>query len=150
MAVRVGDGSHHAGVGVREVVAQDRRAQVSWAAEVTVPGTEVDRGRRRGVSHVLRVLDPITIAVDAGNAPRAGDELHRAHGPVVRAVPVEQPMIGIKDSCRPVRTIQCHTEDAWLGYAGRVQLVATKAPMVALDPSDGRQQCPVDVASRVG
>jgi len=150
MAVRIRDGGHHVDVGVRSVVAKDRRAQVIRAAEVCVAGAEVDRGCRSRVSHVLRVLDPVTIGVDADNAPRAGDELHRAHGPVVGGVPVEQAMVGVGDPGGPVRTVQRDTDDARLGDPGRVELVAADAGMVALDPPDGREQCPVDVACRVG
>src|SRR5450759_85228 len=90
------------------------------------------------------------VGVDADNAPRAGDELHRAHGPVVGGVPVEQAMVGVGNPGGPVRTVQRDTDDAWLGDPGRVELVAAKAGMVALDPPDGGQQRPVNVASRVG
>ena len=149
LAVCIGDGSHHGGVGVRSVVAQDRRAQVIRAAQVTLSRAEVDRGCRSGVSHVLRVLNSVTIGVDTGIAPGAGQELHRANGPVVDGVPVEQAMVGVQDPRGPVRTIKRNADDARPGGSGRVQLVAAEAGVVALDPPDGSQQCPVDVAARV-
>jgi hypothetical protein len=150
MAVRIGDGSHHTDVGVRIVVAQDRRAQVTGAAEVSVAGAEVDRGCCSGVGHVLGVLDSVTVGVDANNHPRAGEELHRADCPVVGGVPVQQTMVGVGDHSGPVRAVEPHSDDAGPGYAGRVKLVAAEAGMVALDSPDGSQQCPVDVAGRVG
>jgi hypothetical protein len=115
-----------------------------------VPGTEVDRGCRSGVGHVLWVLDSITIGVDAHDAPGAGDELHRSLGPGEAAAPVERVAAGVGDEGSTVQTIQRDAVNGGLVHTGRVQLAATKAPMVALDPSDGRQQCPVDMASRVG
>jgi hypothetical protein len=115
-----------------------------------VAGAEVDRGCRRGIGDVLGVLDSATVDVDAHNAPRTGKELHRTHGAVVGGVPVQQAMVGVGDQGGPVRTVQPGPDDARPGYAGRVQLIAPEAGMIALDSSDGSQQCPVDVAGRVG
>ena len=49
------------------VVSHDRRTQVGRAAKVTVTGAEVDRGCGSGVGNVLRVLDSVTVGVDAFN-----------------------------------------------------------------------------------
>jgi hypothetical protein len=104
-----------------------------------VAGAEVDRGCRSGVGDVLRVLDSVTVDVDADDAPRAGQELHRTHGAVVGGVSIQQAMVGVGDQGGPVRTIQPNADDAWPGYAARVQLIAAEAGMVALDSPDGSQ-----------
>ena len=113
-------------------------------------GAEVDRGCRSRVGHVLRVLDSVTVGIDACYTPGAGNELHRAHGPVVGGVAVQQPPVGVEDAGGPVRTIQRDADDARPGHASRIQLVTAEAGMVALDPPDGSEQCPVDVAAGVG
>jgi hypothetical protein len=131
------------------VVSHDRRTQVCRAAKVTVTGAEVDRGCGSGVGNVLRVLDSVTVGVDAYRRPRAGKELHRAHGAVIYGVPVQPSMVRVEDHGGAVRTVQLQTDDPRLVHAGGVQLAAAEAPMIALDPSDGSQQRPVDVAARV-
>jgi len=150
MTVRLGYGAYRADVGVRCVVAQDCRVQVLGPAEISRSGAEIDRGCRGGVGHVLRVLDLVAIGIGAGDAPGAGDELHRPHGPVVHVVPVQSATVAVGDPGGPVRTVERDADDAWSGHPCGVQTVARKAGMVALDASDGSRQRPVDVAARIG
>ena len=150
MAVGVGDSSHHPDIGIRSVVAHDRRTQVAREAEVSRPGAEIDGGCRSGVDHVLRVAGSVTIGIDAHDPPRAGDELHRAHGPIEDGVPVQEAAVSVGDSGGLVRTIKRDADDARLGNASRVELVATEAGVITLDFSNGTQQRPVDMACRVG
>jgi hypothetical protein len=150
MAVTIRWEQHTSHVGVRSVVAHDRRVQVARVAEVSGAGAEVDRGCRGGVGDALRVLDSVTIGVDAHDGPRTGDELHRALGPGEAVICVERVAVGFGDSCGPVRPIQRDAENGGLVDSGRVKLAATELSMVALNPTDGSQQRPVDVAGRVG
>ena len=110
-------------------------------------GAQIDRRRRCGVGNVLRVLEPVTVGIGAHRTPGAGKELHRAHGPVEDGVPVHQAAVAVGDSRGSVRPIQRDADDARPGHPSHVQLVAAESAMVTLDPSDGRQQSPVDVAA---
>jgi hypothetical protein len=114
-----------------------------------VAGAEVDRRRGGGVSHVLGVLDPVTVSIGAHGAPGAGEELHRPDCPVEDSVPVHHPAVGVHDPCGSVRAIQGDPDDARPGHAARVQLVAAESAVVTLDPSDRSQQSPVDVTAGI-
>ena len=111
---------------------------------------KVDRGGRGGVDDVLWVLDSVAGGVDAHDAPRAGEELHRALGPGEAAAPVSRVAAGVGDEGGTVQTIQRDAVNGGLVDTGRVKLAAAEASVVALDPPYGSQQRPVDVAGRVG
>ncbi len=58
---------------------------------------QVPRGRERRVVEVLRVGDPVTVAVAGVLIPGRGDELHRPDGAVVHGVAVESAAVGVRD-----------------------------------------------------
>ena len=53
--------------------------------------------RQRGVVELVGVTDAVAVAVGAVTGPGAGQELHRADGPVERCVAVEAAAVGVPD-----------------------------------------------------
>ena len=118
--------------------------------EVVVAEAELDGGGQGGVVHVLRVTLTVRVAVDPGGDPGRGQDLHRADGVVEEPVAVEEPGIGVADQCGAVAPVQRDAEDPGAGDAVGAEPAAVRAAVVALDPPDGGEQLPVEVAAGVG
>ncbi len=132
------------------VVAEDRGLLAGAGGQVVLAAAQVDRGRERGVVHVLGVALVVAVSVDLDDLPGRGDELHRPDGAVVDRVLVELAAVGVVDRLGAVLAVQGDAVDAGLGDAVLGQGVAAVAAVVGLDPTDRRDQLPRDVAGLVG
>ena len=128
------------------VVAQHGAVGRTRLSQVGTARAEQHARAGDGVGQALRVGDAVTVAVAAGHRPRRRDELHRADGAVEDGVAVEGPAVGVGDAGGAARAVERDADDARAGDAARVEDVATEACVVALDPTDGAEQGPVDAA----
>ena len=152
VAVHVGlhDRDDQVDVVVGVVVAVDAGALALVGGQVVVTGAEVDgRGERRVVD-VLRVALAVVVAVDADDRPGRRDELHRADGAVELGVGVVLTGVGVDDVLGVVLAVERDAVDAGLRHAVVAERVAAEAAVVGLDPADGRDQLPRDLAGLVG
>ncbi len=152
VAVHVGlhDRQHQVDVVVGVVVAVDAGPLSLLGGQVVVARAEVDRGRQRRVVDVLGVAPAVVVAVHADDRPGRGDELHGPHGPVVRPVRVVLAGVGVGDALGVVLAVEGDAVDPGLRDAVVVEDVAAEAAVVGLDPADGGDQLPAEVAGLVG
>src|SRR5690606_38988294 len=118
------------------VVAVDGRLLAAVGGEVLVTAAEVHRARERGVVDVLRVADPVAVAVHPDDRPGGGDELHGADRPVVDLVVVVLPGVGVADLLGAVAAVERDAVDAGAALAVLSEHVAAVAAVVGLDAAD--------------
>jgi len=81
----------------------------------------------------------------------ARDELHRTDGPVeAGACPRRTARVGVPHHTGVRPAVQPRPEDPRTGYTRAVQPVSGVLAVVGLDPPDGSQQGPEEMAGRVG
>ena len=132
------------------VVAHDRGFLPGAVGQVVLARAQVDRGGQGGVVHVLGVALVVAVGVDLDDLPGRGDELHRPDRAVEDGVVVELAAVGVVDGLGAVLAVERDAEDAGLGDPVLGQGVAAVAAVVGLDPADGGDQLPGDVAGLVG
>ncbi len=109
-------------VHVAVVVAQDRLAQATGGAQVTVPRAEVDRCPEGRVVDVLHVTAPVAVRVDGHGGPRGREELHRADRRSKRRSPSRRPLSVSATRPTPCRPSEAYADDRRGVHAVTVQV----------------------------
>ena len=92
----------------------------------------------------------VTVTVARHGVPGLGQELHLAHGPVPDLVAVEHAVVAVRDRGEGAGTVELGSADLRAGDAVGAELGTAEPTVVGLDPTDGGEQRPGDVAARVG